>query len=147
MDTTMNYVLSAGKIIENMRGLAAIHILARSGSSPLEPLMCESRRELLESTVRDAFAGCVSRLSVPVIELDVEQLSLTLAMGRGVPSERLLRVSRTFEQMVAAEAMALWCSLSGLEAEADLFGSQVAGWQVRLKALLAPSPFIRPSWL
>ncbi|MDE6378265.1 MAG: hypothetical protein K2K72_05930 [Duncaniella sp.] len=143
----MNYVLSSGKIIENMRGLAAIHILARSGCSPLEPLMCESRRELLESTVRDAFAACVSRLSVPVIELDVERLSLTMAVGRGVPSERLLRLSRTLEQMVAAEAMALWCSLSGLESEAEVCSSQVAGWQVRLKALLAPSPCIRPSWL
>lgn len=146
METTMNYCLSCDRIIENMRGLAAIHILSRSGESPLGPMMCESRRRLLEITVRDAFAECVSSSGIHVTDLDIDGLKLSLAVGRGFGTEHLLLVSRVLEQTVAAVAMAMWCSLSGLEKEEAVFRSLADGWRKKLRSLLSPPPCLRPSW-
>lgn len=143
MDTSMEFGLSDERIIENMRGLAAIHILSREDESPLAPLMCEGRRELLANTVRDAFVESVTSLPAAVIDLDIDRLRLTLAVGRALGTDRLLPVARTLEQLVSARAMSMWCRLSGLEKEGSSFDSLAENWRKRLRALLTPRGFIR----
>ena len=147
MDGAMTYGLSMERIIEDMRGLAAVHVMSRGGESPLELMMCEGRRALLERRVKDAFTECVARLEVRAVDIDIDSLTVGLAVGRGVRGSLHLLVGRALEQMVASRAMSLWASMAGMDDMGTDFEALASRWGRRLGIMLSGGgATVRPAW-
>ncbi len=147
MTVPMTYALSMERLVEQARAMAALHILARGGDSPLRELTCEGRRELLESTLRDAFVECVMESPVPTVDVDIREPTLTLLTPETTARGPSLAVERTLTQMIAARALELWASMAALTSEASRFAEMATAARHRLRTLLTPpSTFIRPAY-
>lgn len=143
----VTYALSMERLVEHVRAMAALHILARQGDSRLRSLMCGERQPLLERTLRDAFVECVMEAPVPAVDVDIEALTLTLLTSATVARTQPLAVERMLAQMVAARALELWTSMAALTDEARKFAEMVSAFRSRLRSLLSPpASLIRPSF-
>lgn len=148
MTVSVTYALSMPRLVEHVRALAAIHILARQGESPLRELMCEARCQLLERMLRDAFVECVMQSPVPAVDVDIEALTLTLLTPESTARGQALAVERLLSQMVAARALELWVSMSGLTDQDFSMADMVSASRNRLRSLLSPpAPLVRPAKL
>ena len=146
MTRPVTYALTMERLVEQVRALAALHILARQGDSRLRTTLCEGRQELLEHTLRDAFVECVMEMPVPAVDVDIDALAITLLTPDTTARYRSIVVERTLAQMVAARALELWASMASLPDEARKFTELVSSARISLRCLLSPpASILRPA--
>ena len=146
MTRPVTYALTMERLVEQVRALAALHILARQGDSRLRTTLCEGRQELLEHTLRDAFVECVMEMPVPAVDLDIDALAITLLTPDTTARYRSIVVERTLAHMVAARALELWASMASLPDEARKFTELVSSARISLRCLLSPpASILRPA--
>ena len=146
MTRPVTYALTMERLVEQVRALAALHILARQGDSRLRTTLCEGRQELLEHTLRDAFVECVMEMPVPAVDVDIDALAITLLTPDTTARCRSIVVERTLAQMVAARALELWASMASLPDEARKFTELVSSARISLRCLLSPpASILRPA--
>ena len=146
MTRPVTYALTMERLVEQVRALAALHILARQGDSRLRTTLCEGRQELLEHTLRDAFVECVMEMPVPAVDVDIDALAITLLTPDTTARCRSIVVERTLAQMVAASALELWASMASLPDEARKFTELVSSARISLRCLLSPpASILRPA--
>lgn len=145
MTRPVTYALTMERLVEQVRALAALHILARQGDSRLHTTLCEGRQELLEHTLRDAFVECVMEMPVPAVDVDIDALAITLLTPDTTARCRSIVVERTLAHMVAARALELWASMASLPDEARKFTELVSSARISLRCLLSPpASILRP---
>ena len=146
MTRPVTYALTMERLVEQVRALAALHILARQGDSRLRTTLCEGRQELLEHTLRDAFVECVMEMPVPAVDVDIDALAITLLTPDTTARYRSIVVERTLAHMVAARALELWASMASLPDEARKFTELVSSARISLRCLLSPpASILRPA--
>ena len=146
MTRPVTYALTMERLVEQVRALAALHILARQGDSRLRTTLCEGRQELLEHTLRDAFVECVMEMPVPAVDVDIDALAITLLTPDTTARCRSIVVERTLAHMVAARALELWASMASLPDEARKFIELVSSARISLRCLLSPpASILRPA--
>ena len=146
MTRPVTYDLTMERLVEQVRALAALHILARQGDSRLRTTLCEGRQELLEHTLRDAFVECVMEMPVPAVDVDIDALAITLLTPDTTARYRSIVVERTLAHMVAARALELWASMASLPDEARKFTELVSSARISLRCLLSPpASILRPA--